>query len=494
MPDTTTTGNPESAATGDSATTECRAEIELGNQSLDRPGRETRSATPDDSLVRGLAAADGQAPVAAERAFIHHPHPETDSLWAASAETVSRPELLGETKIPTAQLTEPGSTQGTETIAKTAIAGQRGIDADSPGLDEDQIRKALGNSSTPGTINRSRTATGGADPAATRRARPRDFQIDVLLAESDWSDHLAELTRLGLTSPQPWTPPVWFYDERGSDLFDQITRLPEYYPTRAERQILRQHSQTILDLGQPENLVELGSGTSEKTHLLLAAGVATGRLRQFTPVDCSIAPLEKAGREIAAQYPSLQVRGVVGDFTAHLPHVTGRGRTMLTFLGSTIGHFSTYERRLFLKQVASELRSGDTFLLGTDLVKPVDRLLAAYDDAAAVTALFNLNALSVMNEQLGADFDPRNFKHESAWDADESRIEMRLVSRCHQSINVAGLGLKLDLAPGEWIQTEISTKFSTDAVAAELTGVGLQVAQQWTDADGDFALTLARQP
>lgn len=326
----------------------------------------------------------------------------------------------------------------------------------------------------------------------TTRNHPK-LEIDVLLAESDWDRHLADQTREGLTSPQPWTPPVWFYDEFGSQLFDQITRLPEYYPTRAERHILRERGRTIIELARPENIVELGSGTSEKTHLLLQAGVAAGCVERFTPVDCSRAPLEEAGRQIAARYPSLSVRGVVGDFTEHLPHVTGHGRTMLTFLGSTIGNFHADERELFIKQVAAELAPGDTFLLGTDLVKPVDRLLSAYDDAAGVTARFNLNALSVMNASLDADFNVDNFEHVSFWNAAESRIEMRLVSQCRQSIAVAGLGVTLDLAKDEWIRTEISTKFTQAQVAAELAAVGLEVVDQWTDPDDDFALTLARQ-
>ncbi len=317
-------------------------------------------------------------------------------------------------------------------------------------------------------------------------------EIIEILPESDWAQHLADLTRTGLSSEQPWTPPVWFYDELGSDLFDQITRLPEYYPTRIERNILADNVVDILALAQAQHMVELGSGTSEKMHILLRSGVESGGLREFTALDCSRAPLEVAGETINSTYPSLRVRGLVADFTEHLGHAGSELPTMIVFLGSTIGNFSATERAEFFGNIAQHLGPQDSFLIGADLVKSVDRMTAAYNDNQGITAAFNLNALSVMNDQLEANFDIDGFVHRAIWNPVDSRIEMQLVATRDHATSVQALGVDLDLQPGDHIRTEISTKFAPDAISEELAAVGLASVGQWTDPAGDFQLTLAR--
>ena len=321
-----------------------------------------------------------------------------------------------------------------------------------------------------------------------------DIRIDVQLDEQQWGKHLAEQTREGLISPTPWMPPVWFYDERGSDLFDQITRLPEYYPTEAERAILAVHSDEIASITNANTLVELGSGTSDKTRLLIDALRRHGSLQTFGPMDCAESTLRDASEQIAAQHPGLVISGLVGDFNAHLAHLPRGGNRLIAFLGSTIGNFNPEGRAAFLAHLGSIADPGDYILLGTDLVKSESRLEDAYNDSQGVTAEFNLNALAVMNRELDADFDLAGFKHHAPWVADKSRIEMRLIALGEQHVSIPGLGITLAIADGEWIQTEVSTKFTAPQVASELAGVGLDVVRQWTDPAGDFLVTLARAP
>jgi len=317
--------------------------------------------------------------------------------------------------------------------------------------------------------------------------------VDVHLDKSAWATHLAEETLAGLRDDPPWIPPVWFYDELGSELFEQITRLPEYYPTGAERSILAERADEIAALTGAETLVELGSGTSEKTALLLNALRRHGTLATFAPFDCSEEILRSAARTIAEERPGLAVHAVVGDFHEHLEGVPTEGICLLAFLGSTIGNLDPAQRKGFLAEVAATLDADDWFLLGTDLVKPTERLLPAYDDAQGVTAAFNLNALRVMNEELGADFDPGAFSHRATWDEEHSRVEMHLVAESDQHVHLDALGgLDLSLAAGEHIRTEISTKFTPTQVRAELAAAGLAAEAAWTDAGGDFLLTLAR--
>jgi L-histidine Nalpha-methyltransferase len=298
--------------------------------------------------------------------------------------------------------------------------------------------------------------------------------------------------RAGLTASPKTLPPKYFYDERGSLLFDEITRLPEYYLTRAETSILRDRAAEIAELSRCESLVELGSGTSAKTGLLLRALVDRGTLREFIPLDVDSAVLTDATQMLAAQYPGLWLAPVVGDFEHDLHAIPRGGRRMIAFLGSTIGNLGPPERASLLAEVASTLGADDTFLLGTDLVKDVGRLLAAYDDAAGVTAEFNRNVLSVVNRELRADFRPHAFQHVALWDAENEWMEMRLRAIGQQRVTISDLDLTVNFAAGEELRTEISAKFRSDSLQAELAAAGLETVRFWTDSHGDFGLTLAR--
>jgi L-histidine N-alpha-methyltransferase len=307
----------------------------------------------------------------------------------------------------------------------------------------------------------------------------------------------------GLTATPKSLPPKWFYDAQGSALFEKITELPEYYPTRAERAILRAVAPEIAALTGATALVELGSGSSDKTRLLLSALRAQGTLRGYVPVDVSESALVAAGDALAAQYPGLAVDAVVADFENYLgvpastapgnavPSNTGAGPRLVAFLGSTIGNMVPDERAVFLRRVRDQLRPGDAFLLGTDLVKDPAVLVAAYDDAAGVTAAFNKNVLSVLNAELGADFDPDAFEHVAVWDAGREWIEMRLRAASAQSVRVRDLGLTVEFAAEEEMRTEVSAKFREAGVAAELAAAGLAMRSWWTDPDGQFGLSLA---
>jgi L-histidine N-alpha-methyltransferase len=283
---------------------------------------------------------------------------------------------------------------------------------------------------------------------------------------------------------------VWFYDDIGSRLFDDITRLPEYYPTRAERRILELHAADIVWESGCDTLVELGSGTSTKTLLLLDAFRDAECLDGFVPFDVSADVLRSAADAIADAY-GCRVRGVVGDFNHHLDRIPRDGRRLVAFLGGTIGNLGPPDRARFLGELVATFGPRDRLLLGTDLVKPVDRLLAAYDDAAGVTAAFNRNALVHLNRVLDADFDPAGFAHVARWADEAAWVEMRLQAVRLQVVRVRALDVTLAFAEGDDLLTEISAKFTREGVAAELAGAGLSVMRQWTDPDGDFLLTLA---
>jgi L-histidine Nalpha-methyltransferase len=293
----------------------------------------------------------------------------------------------------------------------------------------------------------------------------------------------------GLNATPKMLPPKWFYDERGSELFDEITRLPEYYPTRAERAALAEHSREIAGLTRAETLVELGSGTSEKTRLLLSA--LSGSLRRFVPFDVDPSVLSDAAGAISVEYPALDVSPVVGDFERDLPTIPAGERRLVAFLGSTIGNFEPAPRAAFLQSVRSILRPGDAFLLGTDLVKDTGRLVAAYDDSAGVTAAFNRNVLEVINRELKADFDPLAFGHVAKWNADAEWIEMWLRSTREQTVTVGALDLTVAFGAGEEMRTEVSAKFRPEGVRDELAAAGLRLQHWWTDPAGDFGLSLS---
>ncbi len=297
----------------------------------------------------------------------------------------------------------------------------------------------------------------------------------------------------GLTATPKSLPPKWFYDAQGSALFEKITELPEYYPTRAERSILRAVSAEIAALSGANVLVELGSGSSEKTRLLLGALRDHGTLRSYVPVDVSESALVLAGDALAAEYPGLAVRAVVSDFEEHLglPSAVGAGPRLVAFLGSTIGNMVPGQRASFLSRVRAQLVPGDTFLLGTDLVKDPAVLVAAYDDSAGVTAAFNKNVLAVLNAELGADFDLDAFDHVAVWDPASEWMEMRLRSVAGQQVRVPGIGLRVRFADGEEMRTEVSAKFRRAGVERELAAAGFAMRSWWTDPAGQFGLSLS---
>jgi L-histidine N-alpha-methyltransferase len=313
--------------------------------------------------------------------------------------------------------------------------------------------------------------------------------VDVHIHPEDRRRQLLADVRRGLTAEQRSIPPVWFYDERGSRLFDEITRLPEYYLTRTERRLLAEHGSEIAKLADADTLVEVGSGTSEKTTLLIEAMQAHAGLESFVPFDVSEEVLREAARDIAARH-GVAVHAVVGDFHQHLRHLPTRGRRLIAFLGSTVGNFDPATRAGFYTQLRSVLGPGDSFLLGVDLVKDENRLLAAYDDAAGVTARFNRNVLSVLATELDASFDPERFDHVARWRPDQRWIEMRLRARVAHRVEVRALGLELDFRAGDDILTEISTKFRPAQVLAELAEVGLGPLGTWSDPLGDYLLVL----
>jgi L-histidine N-alpha-methyltransferase len=326
--------------------------------------------------------------------------------------------------------------------------------------------------------------------------------IAVLLGPDDLSDALQADVRSGLEAPHGVRrlPPKWFYDERGSQLFDEITRLPEYYPTRRERAILTRRAAEIMGGPTPvTTLIELGSGTSDKTRLLLDAGTRTGAtLKTFVPFDVSEETLRAAATSLAERYQEagLAVHAVVGDFEHHLDAVGAigePGERLVAFLGGTIGNFDRPSRAAFLADLAGALAPGDQLLLGTDLVKDAARLVLAYDDPAGVTAEFNRNVLAVINRQLSADFDLESFAHVAVWNETEEWIEMRLRAEGEQTVTVSELAMKVTFAAGEEMRTEISAKFRRQGVEQELAAAGFELLNWWTDPDGDFALSLSRR-
>lgn len=315
--------------------------------------------------------------------------------------------------------------------------------------------------------------------------------VEVHLGPTDLVDALRRDVRRGLTSVPKELPPKWFYDARGSELFDEITRLPEYYPTRREREILRARGAEIAAASGADVLVELGSGTSEKTRLLLDALYTQGSLRRFVPFDVSEATLRATASAIAEEYPGVEVRAVVGDFEHQLRTIPSGGRRIVAFLGGTIGNLYPRQRALFLGEIAELLGPGDAFLLGTDLVKDAARLRGAYDDSAGVTAEFNKNVLHVLNRELDADFDVDSFEHVARWDADREWMAMSLRSTVDRDVLVRDLDLKIAFSRGEEMRTEISAKFRRPGVEAELAAAGFDLAHWWADASGDFALSLS---
>ncbi|MFF8835220.1 L-histidine N(alpha)-methyltransferase [Streptomyces sp. NPDC015130] len=315
------------------------------------------------------------------------------------------------------------------------------------------------------------------------------FQLTRTLAPDAAGADLRADVLQGLTRSPKTLPPKWFYDARGSDLFEEITRLPEYYPTRAEREILIARAPEIAAATGARTLVELGSGSSEKTRFLIDALLPA--LDSYVPVDVSESALTGAAESLLADRPELRVHALLADFTRGLALPGTPGPRLVAFLGGTIGNLLPAERRTFLRSVRAMLTPGDALLLGTDLVKDEETLVAAYDDAAGVTAAFNKNVLSVIDRELGADADPGDFDHVAVWDRDHEWIEMRLRARHALSVKIPELDLVVPFAAGEEVRTEVSAKFRQAGVRDELAEAGLDLSRWWTDDKGRFALSLA---
>ncbi|MGK8510224.1 L-histidine N(alpha)-methyltransferase [Nocardia asiatica] len=317
--------------------------------------------------------------------------------------------------------------------------------------------------------------------------------LDIHLTEDDLDAALRSDAELGLTADPKWLPPKYFYDARGSELFERITELPEYYPTRTERALLERVVDEIADAAQAEVLVELGAGSAAKTRLLLTALSARAPLKKYVPQDVSPAALRAAADEVAAEFPGLAVHGVVSDFTDTLDNLPRGGRRMIAFLGGTIGNLVPEERADFLGKIHAVLEPGEHLLLGAGLVIDPAVLVPAYDDAAGVTAEFNRNVLRVLNTRLRADFAPEKFRHVAVWDAANEWIEMRLEAGEDMTVTVADLDLTVRFGRGEQIRTEISAKFRVEGLEAELAASGFATAHVWTDPDHRFALVLAQR-
>ncbi|HEV7656666.1 MAG TPA: L-histidine N(alpha)-methyltransferase [Mycobacteriales bacterium] len=310
---------------------------------------------------------------------------------------------------------------------------------------------------------------------------PPDFLEDALRAD---------VTR-GLTSTPKTLPPKWFYDERGSVLFEQITRLPEYYPTRAEREILGAHAAEVAATTKASTLVELGSGSGEKTRLLIEALREIGTLGTYVPMDVSPSALLESGRVLVRDYPGLRVHALLADFEHQLGVLPTGERRLTAFLGGTIGNLEPGPRAAFLTALRGSTDAGDWLLLGTDLVKDPAVLVPAYDDRDGVTGRFNKNVLQVVNRELRADFDLDAFEHVARWNPAAEWIEMRLRSTVEQDVKIGALDLLVPFAAGEEMRTEVSAKFRPDGIRAELAVAGLAVREAWTDAEGRFLVTLS---
>ncbi|WP_051441518.1 L-histidine N(alpha)-methyltransferase [Arthrobacter sp. H14] len=298
--------------------------------------------------------------------------------------------------------------------------------------------------------------------------------------------------RAGLTGSPKTLPPKWFYDKNGSDLFEQITKLPEYYPTRAEREVLTNHAESIAAAGPAETLIELGSGSSRKTPLLLNALKKAGPLRRYVAVDVSDGALLEARDELSSAFPDLDLQAVAADFETQLHLVPHKGPTLVAFLGGTIGNMEPEARARFLQNVRDLLLpTGGSLLLGTGLITPPHVLIPAYDDAAGVTADFNRNVLRVLNTELGADFDVEAFEHAAVWNPEQEWIEMRLRATRPMLVHLPGINLDVWFQEGEELRTEISAKFRTSGIIAELEAAQLKTIGQWADEQNQYALTLA---
>ncbi len=315
-------------------------------------------------------------------------------------------------------------------------------------------------------------------------------QVDSHL-EDGALDTMAADIREGLGRPFKEIPPKYFYDARGSELFDLITEQPEYYQTRAERSILNRHAPEIVSRAGARELIELGSGSASKTRALLYAMAGAGSLRRYVPVDVSMTVVERCAEQLVELFPGLSVHGLVGDFERHLVHLPAGESRLFAFLGGTIGNLVRDQRIAFLSSISELLESGDRLLLGIDLVKDPAVIEAAYNDRAGVTASFNRNVLHAINLELDADFRPEDFDHVAFFDPDASWIEMRLRARAPQHVTIPGAGIEVSFAAGEEIRTEISAKFTRAGLIHELAAAGLDLEEFFTDPLENFGVVLA---
>jgi len=318
-------------------------------------------------------------------------------------------------------------------------------------------------------------------------------EIAVELPEGGALAGITEVVREGLSSPFKELPPKYFYDERGSELFERITEQPEYYPTRCEREILDARAAAIVAAAKPRTLIELGSGAAAKSRVLLDAMRDAGTLERFVPVDIAEGITRRVAAELVDEYPGLAIEGVVCDYETHLERTPRPEGSLIAFLGGTIGNFRPAPRRSFLARIATLMYPGDRFLLGTDLVKDRARLEAAYNDAAGVTAEFNKNVLNVLNRELDADFDLDGFEHVAFWDPDNEWIDIRLRALAEQFVDIRAIDMRVHFSRNEEMRTEISTKFTRERIESSYADVGLELTDWWTDRDGMYALSLARR-
>ncbi len=337
-------------------------------------------------------------------------------------------------------------------------------------------------------------SSGPAGPATRTTGNPQASELISHLGPADLESQLRRDALRGLTAAKKSIPSKWFYDHKGSMLFDQITRLPEYYLTRSERQILRERAAAIVEKTQAKTMVELGCGLSEKTRVLLDAFQRRGSLTTFVPFDVDGEVLKMAAVELVKRYPEVEVQGIVGDFEQHLGSIEVPGRSLVIFLGSTIGNLNPSERASLLSQLNSSLKPGDWLLLGVDLVKDTATLEAAYNDSSGISAAFNLNMLSVLNARLDANFDVGGFEHVARFNPATEQMEMFLRATRPQKVRLNTLALDIRFGRGEMMHTEISAKFRRSGLESELRASGMEPEFWWTDSGGSFALSLSRKP
>jgi L-histidine N-alpha-methyltransferase len=320
------------------------------------------------------------------------------------------------------------------------------------------------------------------------------LRIERVLNAGDYASRMAAEVRTGLQArPLPELPSKYFYDDRGSALFDEITRLPEYYQTRTEEAILEGAAEQIVDIAQPRELCELGSGVGRKVRLILDAMKRRGLLERCVLLDISERFLVESAHQLDAGYPGLAVHGIVGDFLEDLPALGPGGDRLALFLAGTMGNLHPDRVPSFLRALARQLAPGDSFLLGLDLVKDAERLHAAYNDPAGVTAEFNRNILRVVNSHLCADFEPEAFDHVAFYDPENARIEMRLRANRDMRVSIPGAKLQLEYRRGDEIRTELSCKYTRRSLEGMLAGTALRVEEWYTDPDDLFASALLRR-